>query len=342
MFRMSWLSARLAAALFAVPVMACSGGGTTTTSDPTTTGPSIKSQWQWCGTPGQAWAQSRPDKPTDKGAAKPNPEPGQAPPTKKAKKPECPDEIKRDLEPWEYNADRSALHKQQRSPMVCCYDRGAKIPPPPVPDAGPPDARRRIYRPPVKGRPLLIGESFTTASVVEGAHWSAGELELVADDSMPSELRAELAGRWLDAALAEHASIASFARNTIELLSVGAPPQLVAAAQQASLDEIQHARLCFAVASMFGGETFAAGALTPAAPRELDLAGVAITTFEEGCVCETVAALEAASLVTAARDPRIREVLETMRVAGRRAAGAWLKAGPRRDQLDQPAGGVAA
>jgi len=37
-----------------------------------------------------------------------------------------------------------------------------------------------------------------------------------------------------------------------------------------------------------------------------------------------------------------RHVLAEMQAAGRRAASAWLAAGPRVDHLDQPAAGVAA
>lgn len=53
---------------------------------------------------------------------------------------------------------------------------------------------------------------------------------------------------WTTAARAEHASVASFARFTLQLLHLGAPADLVADAQQAGLDEVRHARLCFGVA----------------------------------------------------------------------------------------------
>ena len=62
----------------------------------------------------------------------------------------------------------------------------------------------------------------------------------------------ELAKAWLSDALEEHASIAAFARCSMLLLSVAAPPELVAASQRASLDEIAHARDCFALARRFG------------------------------------------------------------------------------------------
>ena len=42
-------------------------------------------------------------------------------------------------------------------------------------------------------------------------------------------LRREIGNRWLQQAEAEHASIASFARHTLQLMSLGAPSQLLIA-----------------------------------------------------------------------------------------------------------------
>ena len=103
----------------------------------------------------------------------------------------------------------------------------------------------------------------------------------------------------------EHASIASFNRFSLQLLAVGAPPELVEASQRAALDEIEHARIAFALASKYG--------TTPVGPSSLDLAGdtlgqldlasVTASTVEEGCVGETLAALEAEAARDAARAP---------------------------------------
>jgi hypothetical protein len=111
----------------------------------------------------------------------------------------------------------------------------------------------------------------------------------------PPGLREKLADSWLEAARAEHASIASFAKFSLELLAIGAPPELVAAAHEAALDEIEHARICFAIASHYAGRTLG--------PAELDvrsalaiaptLAAAAESAALEGCVLETAAALEA-------------------------------------------------
>ncbi|MCB9688088.1 MAG: hypothetical protein H6738_24105 [Alphaproteobacteria bacterium] len=64
----------------------------------------------------------------------------------------------------------------------------------------------------------------------------------------PAVAPARDAADWVAAGLAEHASIASFARLALELLALGAPPELVERAHLAAIDEIRHARLSFGAA----------------------------------------------------------------------------------------------
>src|SRR6185503_716009 len=101
----------------------------------------------------------------------------------------------------------------------------------------------------------------------------------------------------------EHASIASFARFVLVLLAVGAPADLVAGAQQALADEVEHARACFSLASRF--------AETPLGPAPLridgaleapTLARAAADAVVEGCIGETLAAAQAAAQLEVAVD----------------------------------------
>jgi hypothetical protein len=167
------------------------------------------------------------------------------------------------------------------------------------------------------GRPFLVGDETRHAPTAARADWCA---------DLPVGSRDEaLARAWLDDALAEHASIASFARFTLELLAHGAPSALVAAAQQAAADEVEHARLCFALARRYGGEALG--------PGPLDLTGVSLggslgdavlAAFREGCVGETLAALVAAEQLRVATDPEARACLA--RIAedeARHAELAW-------------------
>jgi hypothetical protein len=123
--------------------------------------------------------------------------------------------------------------------------------------------------------------------------------------------RAELRQAWLADALLEHASIASFARFTLELLSLGAPAHLVEASQRAGLDEVRHARACFALASRFAEQ--------PLGPSTLPMQGVelaatpaalAAAVLREGCIGETLAAALARSQLEVVGDEACRTALE--------------------------------
>jgi hypothetical protein len=125
----------------------------------------------------------------------------------------------------------------------------------------------------------------------------------------------------------EHASIAAFARFVLQLLALGAPPDLVADAQRAMEDETRHARLAFGVASAYAGADIGPGPLAVHGSLEpMDLRSILTTTFLEGCVGETVAALEATEALEHLRDrdPAVAAVLATIAAdEARHAALAW-------------------
>jgi hypothetical protein len=58
-------------------------------------------------------------------------------------------------------------------------------------------------------------------------------------DGLSGEQRAELAAQWAADGAAEHASIASFARATLQLMALGAPAGLLADTQRAAADEVR-------------------------------------------------------------------------------------------------------
>jgi hypothetical protein len=102
----------------------------------------------------------------------------------------------------------------------------------------------------------------------------------------------------------EHASIAAFARFSLQLLSLGAPPDLVEASTRALADETAHTKLCFELASAYAGRALGPGKLdvenSLAVTSLLDVVELVIA---EGCFGETVAALEAREAADAAADP---------------------------------------
>jgi hypothetical protein len=111
----------------------------------------------------------------------------------------------------------------------------------------------------------------------------------------------------------EHASIAAFARFALQLLAAGAPPDLILAAQRAMADETNHARLAFALASAYADRDLGPGPLcVDRCLDETDLPGLVATVFAEGCIGETLAAVEAREALEHARDPAVVAVLETI------------------------------
>lgn len=132
--------------------------------------------------------------------------------------------------------------------------------------------------------------------------------------AMPrDELRRALADAWANDARFEHASIASFAKLSLELLALGAMAELVAASHRAALDEVEHARLCFALASRYAAEPIGPGALDLGSSVALatTLERIAAAAVVEGCVGETLGAIEAAEAARA-RDPIVARALRVI------------------------------
>jgi hypothetical protein len=179
------------------------------------------------------------------------------------------------------------------------------------------------------GRPLVdpaTGQA-RTAPPVARSDWRA-ELSVLAlpDDD---RARAVLADHWTRVARMEHASVASFARFSLELLALGAPPALVREAHQAAADEVEHARLAFAVASAASGRPVGPGALDlgtapPAATRKQAL----VALIREACVSETVGVAEARDAAARCTEPRLKHLLETIADdESRHATLAWKTLG---------------
>lgn len=165
------------------------------------------------------------------------------------------------------------------------------------------------------GRPLLDGAG---RARLPALHRGAGQHE--GDAARAAEV-------WARICAMEHASVASFARHMLELMALGAPPELLAAAAAAQGDEVRHAALAAEVAASLG--------LT-VQPGPLALGGIAPHTtpdavldalVREGCVGETCSAAEAAWLAAEASDPAARAALRQIAEdEARHAALAWRTA----------------
>ncbi len=171
------------------------------------------------------------------------------------------------------------------------------------------------------GRPLLDTESTpVVAPFRPGTGWSGASFEL----SGTPRARVRAGAQWLADAAAEHASVASFGRVALELLSLGAPPELLEQTHRAALDEIRHAKVCIALARACGASPQEPGPLPGLSPRPADLARFAADTFVEGCVGETTAALVMERAASGVHHHRARRALETIaRDEAQHAALAW-------------------
>lgn len=174
------------------------------------------------------------------------------------------------------------------------------------------------------GRPFYVENVARTTIAMPRSDWP-GDLRPIVEDLDAAERRA-LARAWLEDALAEHASIASFARFVMQLLALGAPPDLVREAHGAQRDEIVHAELCFGLASAYHGSRVGPGPLPidGALAGADDLVVVTVSAVREGCIGETIAALQAEAAHDAASDPAVRAVLQRIAAdEARHAVLAW-------------------
>jgi hypothetical protein len=151
------------------------------------------------------------------------------------------------------------------------------------------------------------------------------------DVAVRAEDRAALARQWRENGRTEHASVAAFARLTLDLMALGAPPALIEAANRDARDEIRHAELCFSLARALDGSNEGPGpfpepqrARTLPGLRALALAKLAVDSLIDGALHEGVSARTIAVLVRRCQEPAIRAMLKELAAdEGRHAAHGW-------------------
>jgi len=171
---------------------------------------------------------------------------------------------------------------------------------------------------PVCGRPFYDGQSQLVLAELEvqREHFSCTSSQIAEPQNSTSLLTEdtlrEAARRWLESARHEHASVASFAKFSLDLLALGAPPSLITAALEAGKQEISHTQLSLDVANVLSGVTGRVGTFPiNQVPVAQDLATLALAVAREGAIGETSAAFvaimalrSAKSLLEAAQEPR--------------------------------------
>jgi hypothetical protein len=187
---------------------------------------------------------------------------------------------------------RETTQRRADDPDVCCYVSFDQC-----------QGRRATVRP-VLGRPLRdVFGAFILAQTVRRAAWSQDVI------ARPDAVREAW---WSACGAAEHASIAEFARLTLVLLALGAPSDLVRDAQRAAIDEIDHARVCFTLASRYAGHAVGPGVLAVArGTLDSSLRALAENTLRDGCYGETAGALVLRS-VARESDPETAPIVDRM------------------------------
>ena len=170
----------------------------------------------------------------------------------------------------------------------------------------------------IPGRPFTVDGAFriptslvgNTDGSNAGSTWKMNDVPSVRANSSLSQV---IAMEFSDQGEGEHASVASFARHTLQLLSMGAPGSLLMGSQKAALDEIKHAKMCYSIAETFLGDTIQ--------PSTLDIDGsvraqskeeVIQSVINEGCIGETISAVRAQVGSQYAKQPMIKDMLETI------------------------------
>ena len=141
---------------------------------------------------------------------------------------------------------------------------------------------------PVCGRPLFV------------ANQSEPVVATVSIAGKSSRDAGANAARWINQAQGEHASVASFATFSLQLMINGAPFSLLSGAALANADEVRHAEQSLALASRFAGaevtlDAFPAVAVTDLRPQTIG--DLAEAVLREGCVGETLSVLDSARQV---------------------------------------------
>lgn len=160
-----------------------------------------------------------------------------------------------------------------------------------------------------EGRPLTVDGGTRRPAVVAGDAWVAS---VQPDLDLEPEERARRADKWLTTARDEHASVAAFARWSLQLMHLGAPPELLVATQRAAADEVRHARLAFGLASAYAGRPMSAGPLPVDGALETDRKALVRAQVRDACVNETLAAIQAAEQARTEADPAVQRVLQVI------------------------------
>merc|ERR1712136_544622 len=140
---------------------------------------------------------------------------------------------------------------------------------------------------------------------------TAWKIDLLPGTLANSSFNQEIALTFSNQGEGEHASVASFARHTLQLMSMGAPANLLIGSQQAALDEIRHAKMCYGIAKSFLGAKIQPNTLNiDGSVKTMRKSEIIQSVITEGCIGETVAAVRAQLSSHYAKEQKVKDILE--------------------------------
>jgi hypothetical protein len=153
----------------------------------------------------------------------------------------------------------------------------------------------------IEGRPLRRHGGIYRSDTTNSDDW-------ILDDQFPTPP----SHSWLDAARGEHSSVAAFAKLSLELGALGCPPELLAGAHRAALDEINHAQVAFTLDAANGpakGPAPEKGFFGEAG-HIFRVQKMALETFTDGCLHEARSALALQKRAAEEPDAAIKKEIE--------------------------------
>lgn len=156
-----------------------------------------------------------------------------------------------------------------------------------------------------------------SSCVIGRPYWDGGaqrQAPLLSSAAGSGASDPERAAAWALAGSGEHASVAAFARLSLELMALGAPSSLLRDVHQAALEEVKHAEQCWELARLFGGAEVRPGPFPFQSPpnTNIGLAELAAAAVREGCLAETLGAHVLSVAAEHAREPTVRAALRSM------------------------------
>lgn len=162
---------------------------------------------------------------------------------------------------------------------------------------------------PVEGRAFLTDNGTCVASIRRSDGfddtWSTDGFT----DGFTGDVNPDLASHFISLGLAEHASVASFARVVMELMQLAAPADLVDRTLQAGREEVRHAQVAFSLARTWSAEGYQLGPLNGLEYAPVSFVQLARQTVFEAILGETAAFLRASLALRFATHQGVREFL---------------------------------